>query len=80
MISNSVTYLWSYTNSAIGNRRYRQKLRADVSASSADIVASDDLRAIADVAPNADVSTSSADVLASSDDIVASNDDCSSVS
>ena len=44
MISNSVTHLWSYTNSAIAGtpRRYRRILRAsaDVSASSADIVAS----------------------------------------
>ena len=49
----------------------------DVSASSVDIVASNDLRAIGDVAaPNADVSTSSADVSASSADIVGSNDDC----
>ena len=58
MISNSVTHLRSYTNSAI----------ADI-ASSADIVTSNDLRAIADVAaPNADVSTSSADIVTSNDD------------
>ena len=46
-----------------------------------DIVASNDLRVIVDVAaPNADVSTSSADVSASSADIVGSNDECLSVS
>ena len=49
----------------------------NVSASSADIVVSIDLCAIADVAAtNADVSTSSANVSASSADIVASNDYC----
>ena len=54
---------------------------ADVSASSADIVTSNDLRKIVDVAaPNADVSTSSADISASNTDIVASNDKCSHVS
>ena len=90
MISNSVTHLWSYTNSAIAdiavNSAPISPVRAiadvsassdDVSASSADIVASNDLRAIADVAAsNADVSISTADVSASSADIVASNDDC----
>ena len=75
MISNSVTHLRSYTNSAIadiaGNSARSQTTpRDNVSASSTDIVALNDLRAIADVAaPNADVSASSAD-------IVASNDDC----
>ena len=72
-ISNSVTHLRSYTNSAIaGNSapispvtpRDRRRRRADVSASSADVAA-----------PNADVSTSSADVSASSANIVALNDD-----
>ena len=59
---------------------YTSQVDADSSSpsgSSADIVTSNDLRAIADVvAPNADVSISSADVSASSTDIVASNDDC----
>ena len=88
MISNSVTHLQSYTNSAIadiaGNSapippvtpQDRRRLRTErrVSASSADIVASDDLGTIADVAaPNAEVFTWRAD-------IVASNEDCSSVS
>ena len=41
-----------------------------------DVSASNDLRAIADVAsPNGDVSTSAADVSASSADIVASNEE-----
>ena len=81
MISNSVTHLRSYTNSAIaGNSapispvtpRDHRHLRIEH-----DIVASNNLRAIADVAaPNADVSTLSADVSASSADIVASNDKC----
>ena len=91
MMSNSVTHLRSYTNSTIadidGNsvpispvtprdrRRLcieRRRLRIE-----RDIVASNDLRAIADVAaPNADLSTSSADVYASSADIVVSNDKC----
>ena len=54
MISNSVTHLRSYTNSAIADiaensapispvtPRDRRRRRADVSASSADIVASND--------------------------------------
>ena len=83
MISNSVTHLQSYTNSAIAENsapippvtpRDRRCRRADVSASSADVSASsvdvvalNDLRAIA--ASSADVSTSSAG-------IVASNDEC----
>ena len=70
MISNSVTHLRSYTNSAIADIAGNSAPSADVSASSADvfassadIVASNDLRTIADVtAPSADVSTSSADV------------------
>ena len=71
MISNSVTHLPSYTNSAITDIASNSAI-ADVSASSADIVASNDLRAIADVAAsNAVISTLSAD-------IVASNDECSS--
>ena len=85
MISNSVTHLWSYTNSAIAENsapilpvtlRDRKRRRADVSASSndvsassTDIVASNDLRAIADVA------APNTDVPKSSADIVASNDD-----
>ena len=72
MISNSVTHLRSYTNSAIADIAGNSApilpvtpldCRADISASSADIVTSNDLRAIADVS-------------ASSADIVASNDDC----
>ena len=82
MINNSVIPLQSYTNFAIadiaGNStpilpvtpRDHCRRRDEVCASSADIVTSNDLCVIADVAaPNADVFTSSAD-------IVASNDDC----
>ena len=84
MISNSVTHLRCYTNSAIadiaGNSAPISPVTLRdrrVSASSADIIASNDLRVIADVAaPNADVFTSSADVSASSADIVASNHEC----
>ena len=78
MISNSVTHLRSYINSAIaGNsmpisprdrRAERRRLRIDLP-SNADIVASNDLRAIANVAaPNADVSTSSANIVASNNE------------
>ena len=69
MISNSVTRLQSYTNSAIADIARNsapvtpRDRRANVSALSADIVASNDLRAIANVAaPNSDVSASSADI------------------
>ena len=76
MISNSVTHLRSYTNSAIAKNSVpiSQVLRtiADVTASSADafassahVVASNDLRAIA--VPSADVSSSSAGIVASND-------------
>ena len=76
-LPTSRSYSWSTSNISSNSAR----LTPDISASSADIVASNDLRAIADVtAPNADVSTSSADVSASSTNIVASNDECSSVS
>ena len=70
MISNSVTYLRSYTNSAIAGNSTpispvtpRDRRRAEVSASSADVSAS-----------STDVSASNAYVSASSADIVASND------
>ena len=61
MISNSVTHLRSYANSAI----------ADIAKNYAPIspVTPRELRAIADVAaPNADVSTSSADIIASNEE------------
>ena len=58
MISNSVTHLQT---AELHQHRNRRKLRA-----SANVSASNDVRAIADVtAPNADLSTSSADVSAS---------------
>ena len=81
MISNSVTHLRSYTNSAIadiaGNSapillvtpRNRRRHRADVTVPSADVtVPSADASA-----PSADVSAPSADVSASSDDVSASS-------
>ena len=78
MISNSVTHLQNSQSPILPETpRDRQRRRAEVSASNADIIASTDLRAIADVtALNADVSTLSADISAASTDIVASNDDC----
>ena len=72
-------YELCYTSPELHQHRNRRYLRAitDVSASSADTVALNDLRTIANVAtPNTDVSTPSANVFASSAYIVASNDKC----